>query len=48
MENAVHSSVYNLKDTWHLGRQMSHLSVQTKLDNFLKTALLHSENKYNF
>jgi hypothetical protein len=25
------STVHSLKDTWHLGRQMSHLSVQTKL-----------------
>jgi hypothetical protein len=29
-----------LKDTWHLGRQMSHLSVQAKLDSLLKPALL--------
>jgi hypothetical protein len=32
MKNAVHSRVHTLKDTWHLGRQMSHLSVQTKLE----------------
>jgi hypothetical protein len=30
MKNAVHISVHALKETWHLGRQMSHLSVQTK------------------
>jgi hypothetical protein len=27
---------HNLKYTWHLGRQMSHLSVQTQLDSFFK------------
>jgi hypothetical protein len=27
---------------WHLGRQMSDLSVQTKLDSFFKPALSHS------
>jgi hypothetical protein len=43
MKNAVHSSVHTLKDTWHLGRQMSHLSIQTKLDSFFKPALLHSK-----
>jgi hypothetical protein len=32
-----------IKDRWHLGRQMSHLSVQTKLDSFFKAALLRSE-----
>jgi hypothetical protein len=32
-----------LKDMWHLGRQMSHLSVQTKLDSVFKPALLRSE-----
>jgi hypothetical protein len=32
-----------LEDTWHLGRQMSHLPVQTKLDSFFKPALLHSK-----
>jgi hypothetical protein len=41
--NAVHSSVHTLRDTWHLGRQMSHLSVQTELDSFFKPALLRSE-----
>jgi hypothetical protein len=40
MRNAVHSSVRSLKDTRHLGRQMSHLSVQTQLDSFLKPASL--------
>jgi hypothetical protein len=43
MKNAVHSCVHALKDTWRLGRQMSHLSVQTKLDSFFKPALLHSK-----
>jgi hypothetical protein len=32
MKNAVHSWVHVLKDTWNLARQMSHLSVQTKLE----------------
>jgi hypothetical protein len=36
MKSSVHSSEH----TWHLGRQMSHLSVQTKLDAFFKPALL--------
>jgi hypothetical protein len=31
MKNAVHSSIHALKDRWHLGRQMSYLSAQTKL-----------------
>jgi hypothetical protein len=31
MKNAVPISVHTLKDTWYLGRQMSHLSVQTIL-----------------
>jgi YHS domain-containing protein len=39
----VHNGVHTLKDTWHLGRQMSILCVQTKLDNFFKPALLHSK-----
>jgi hypothetical protein len=43
MKNAVHSSVHTLTDTWHLGRQMSHLSVQPELDCFFKPALLSSE-----
>jgi hypothetical protein len=43
MKNAVHSRVGTLKDTWHLGRQMSHLSVQTKLDGLFKPALLRSK-----
>jgi hypothetical protein len=37
MKNAVHSWVR------HLGRQLSHLPVQTKLDGFFKSALLRSE-----
>jgi hypothetical protein len=40
-KNAVHS--LTLKDTWHLGRQVSHLSVQTRLDSFFKPALLSSK-----
>jgi hypothetical protein len=43
MKNAVHSSAHSLKDTWHLGRQISHLSVQTKLDSFFKSAVLVSK-----
>jgi hypothetical protein len=43
MEIAVHSWVHTLKGSRHLGRQMSHLSVQTKLDSFFKPALLRSE-----
>jgi hypothetical protein len=43
MKNAVHSRVLTLKDTRHLGRKMSHLSVQAKLDGFFKPALLHSK-----
>jgi hypothetical protein len=43
MKNAVHSCVHTLKDTWDLGRQMSHLSVQTKLDSFFRPASLRSE-----
>jgi hypothetical protein len=34
---------YTLKDTWNLGRQISHLSVQTKPDSFFKPALLRSK-----
>jgi hypothetical protein len=41
--NAVHSWIHTLKDTLHLGRQMSHLSVETKLDDFFKPALLLSK-----
>jgi hypothetical protein len=33
----------HFKDTWYLGRQMSHLSVQTKLDGFFNPALLRSK-----
>jgi hypothetical protein len=44
MKNAVHSWVHTLiKDKWHLGRRISHLSVQTKLDSFFKPALLRSK-----
>jgi hypothetical protein len=32
MRNSVHTWVNTLKDTWHSRRQMSHLSVQTKLE----------------
>jgi hypothetical protein len=39
IKNAVHTWIH----TWHLGRQMSHLSVQTKLDSFFKAALLRSK-----
>jgi hypothetical protein len=31
-----------LNDAWQLGRRMSHVSLQTKLDSFLKPALLRS------
>jgi hypothetical protein len=44
MKNAVHSRVHTLKDTWDLGRQMSHLYVHTKLlTGFFKPALLRSK-----
>jgi hypothetical protein len=39
LKKAVHSWVRTLKDAWHLRRQMSQLSVQTKLDSFFKPAL---------
>jgi hypothetical protein len=42
MKNAVHR-VLTLKDTLQLGRQMSHLPVQAKLDSFFKLALLYSK-----
>jgi hypothetical protein len=48
MKSAVHSWVHTLKDTWHLGRQMSHLSVQTEFDSFLQACIITSRNKYNF
>jgi hypothetical protein len=32
MKNAVHSWVHTLNDIYQLGWQMSHLSVQTKLE----------------
>jgi hypothetical protein len=34
-------------DTRHLGRQMSHLSVQTKFDS-LQIRIIAFKNKYNF
>jgi hypothetical protein len=43
MENAVHNGVHTSKDTRHLDRQMSHFSVQTKLDSFFEPALLRSK-----
>jgi hypothetical protein len=42
MKNSVHRWIHALKDTY-LGRQMSHLSVQTKIDGFFKPALLCSK-----
>jgi hypothetical protein len=39
----VLNELNTLKDTWHFERQMSHLSVQTKLDSFFKLALLCSK-----
>jgi hypothetical protein len=35
--------VCTLKDTWNLGRQMSHLSDQRKLDSFFNPSLLRSK-----
>jgi hypothetical protein len=50
--HAVHSQVYVIKDMWYLGRQMSHLSVHTKLGSLFKLALLYSKtstaSKYSF
>jgi hypothetical protein len=43
MKSAVHSWVHTLKNTQHLVRQMSHLSVQRRLDSFFKPASLRSE-----
>jgi hypothetical protein len=43
MKNAVHSWVHTLKGTWQSVKQMSHLSIQTKLERFFKLALLHSK-----
>jgi hypothetical protein len=40
MKNAIHSREHTLKDTWRLGREMSHVSVQTKLDSSFKPASL--------
>jgi hypothetical protein len=48
MKNAVHSWVHTLKDTWHLGRQMSHLSVQTKLETVSSNLQYYVQNKYKF
>jgi hypothetical protein len=31
MKNAVHSCVHTLKDTWHLGRHMSHCVFRQNL-----------------
>jgi hypothetical protein len=45
MKNSVHSRIHTLEDTWHLGRQMSHLSVQTKLEQFLQTCIIMFNNK---
>jgi hypothetical protein len=47
-EHAVYTWVHTLKDTWHLGRQMSHLSVQTELDSSIKTASLRSKTEHNY
>jgi hypothetical protein len=41
MKNAVHSWVHALKYIRDLEREMSHLSVQTKLHSFFKLASLH-------
>jgi hypothetical protein len=43
MKNDVHSLVHILKLAWRLGRQMSRLSVHTKLDSFFKPELLRSK-----
>jgi hypothetical protein len=43
IKTAVHSWAHSLQDIWHLGWQMSHLSVQTNLDSFFKPALLPSK-----
>jgi hypothetical protein len=48
MKNVAHGWIYTLKCTWHLGREISHFSVQIKLDSFFKPALLDSKNKNNF
>jgi hypothetical protein len=39
----VKSVVDSWVHTWHSGRQMSRLSVQTKVDSFIKPALLHKK-----
>jgi hypothetical protein len=44
IKNVLHGwYTCTLTDTWHLGSQMGHLSVQTELDSFFKPALLCSE-----
>jgi hypothetical protein len=48
VRNVIHRWVYTLKGTWHLGRQMTYLSVQSKLDSFFKPELLHSKTSENF
>jgi hypothetical protein len=45
MKNAPHRWVHTLKDTWHLGRQMRNLSVQTEPDSFFKPTLLRLEKQ---
>jgi phosphate-selective porin len=47
-ENAVYSWIHTLQDMLHVGRQMSHLSVQTELDSFFKPALLHSDTSTTY
>jgi hypothetical protein len=43
MKNALTAEYILRKDMWHLGRQISHLSVQAELDRFFKPALLRSK-----
>jgi hypothetical protein len=43
MKIDLHSWVRALKYISHLGKQMSHLPVQTKLDSLFKPAILRSE-----
>jgi hypothetical protein len=47
---ALHGSVhvYSKRFTLQSAKQMSHLSVQTKLHGFLKPALPRSQNKLSF
>jgi hypothetical protein len=35
--------LFTVEYIWHLGRQMSHLSVQTKLDSFFKPVVIRSK-----